>query len=1247
MNKKIAIASIIFSGVLGLAISVATIRSPFHKLESVSNTYTLTLNSSNCKPFLPGSAGQGQSTNDNSPRTTDGNPIIFAYNAASNSSTNAARLTKGTGWLANVTALSGITAITVEYSSGQLSLSYGSSYSNYGDTINITTATRYEINQYSHFKILATGSVATNVRTVKIEYTCAKPGSVVPVQDHTHHGYHYLAKEPTQYTAGNKEFYACVDCDYVSLVKEDEGEYIDTVLTYDLDSSHIAYIPPLYGLRNDLLRKPTQFDYPIAINIEVPSTGYYADNTGVEDAAPMIQYALNVIRGMGGGTLYVPAGRYLLNSQLLIPDRVTLVGDFKGVNSSDYGTVFLCNKSYSQEDSDLDNAQIYMYSNSGINGVTFYYPNQNINSVVEYGHTIYTQSNAAVNMANLFFINSYKGITINTPTVGAGELANIENVYGTFLKSGISGYMQTDVGYWNNINISPSYYANALSAYRCNDSATLTNYTRANLTAFTLGDLDDFGYNKINVDNAHIGIFFADPRVRPQSSAEAAFWGFFNDVNLTNCVMGIYAKGIFDSGAATFTHSSLGQIINVSRGGMIKLAKCAYDEILGSGKTVIETDSEDYEIPPSYDDSNTYNIPDYLYYIDTLDDTGATDVSSQLQTEINKFHTGGLIVLKNGTYRLDNPITVPSNMLLTSFGNSFSRSELNETSDKLVKFISYSSDSCVKLSSYAGINGIRIYNAYKDPDTARTILSNSNTDSFVAVKGIGSNCFAINTETTYTFTGFDFSSVSNHYIKYCYGSAYETFIKVGSSGKVIASLSNLNFLSRSSVASFAVANQSALESFVNFESSLETLEPVRTLTRTYSTMIKVTGSNELILNCFSYGVKCLIDSTSSNVLAVNTSLDYLLDNNYMYVINGGDVTITNTFRVFGKSFNLVSGHLKIYGRFDFDNKREKTYDSNIDSSDEPMPLPGNLTTVSLSTCETNTGLSGATRSTEQRHSGSRSWKASSTTNPAVAYSFSSRDISSYMSTGYLRFYLYCSNVNNKGSDAYVELTSSGTCDSQEINFFIGSQIKTNGWNEILLELSAKQPGSADEFNPKSLNYFRFHCLNANCNYYIDDIDFLVDTSGPSIITISECENLTGAAGMSLSDFRMHGSYSHKANDSVNALFIYSFSSVDISSYMANGYLSFYIYVEDMTKLGTVIQLELTSSGTCDSQEITASVIERITHNGWNHIQIPLSVIADWHGSADAFDPTNFNYFRLYSLDSNCYFYLDHIQLING
>lgn len=1238
MNKKIISAISLSLVATSLVVALVTTKHSYNRLESKSNYYTFTLDSSNSS-FIPGSRGSGQSDASNSPKTSNNNPILFAYGNASRYSNHIGKFATN-GYLANYTAFSGLTSVTVTYTNGTLSLSSGTSYGSYGTQIEITSGMRYEINNKSHFRISVSGSLNTNIKSIVVEYTCVAPSPLDPVKDHTHHGYHYLAKEPTTEKPGNREFYTCDECAYISLVKEDEGEYVDTYLTYELSETHIAYLGPLYNLHNEYLRKPTQFDYPIAVNLEIPSSGYNIDNTGNTNAAPIIQNALEYIASLGGGTLYIPSGKYLLSSQLIIPSRVTLVGDFKGVNSSDYGTVFLCDKSYSAGNSITQNAQIRLASNAGINGITFYYPHQDVTSVTPYGQTIYVTENSAANLANLFFINAYDGIAINEPTAGSGELANIENVYGTFLHSGISGYSQTDVGYWNNINISPSYYENAISEYRCTNSTALYRYTRDNLIALTLGDLDDYGLNKVNIDNANIGILFPLESVRPSQG----FWGFLNDIQLTDCVTGVYSKNLFSAGSALFTHSLLGQVVNVSSSGMIKLAKCQYDEIMGNGNTIVETGSEDYEPAPTYNDSYTYNIPNYLYYIDTLDDTGNTDVSAQLQAELDKVYTGGLFLLKNGTYRLDNPIIVPDNTMLTSFASSFSRSKTEETKDELVKFISYSNDSCVQLGSGSGINGIRIYNPYRDPETAKYKLDNSQGDTFTAVKGIGNNSFAINTEVSFTFTGFDFSSVNGHFVKYCYGTAYQTFIKAGNSGKIIASLSNLNFLSRSSISAFSSVNNTLLDKYTLFEGDADKLNYVRVLTQTYSTMIELYSSNELVLNCFSYGIKCLINSNNSTLLAINTSLDNLLENNFMYIVNGGDAKIVNTFRVFGKAFNRISGHLEIYGRYDFSNKREMYFDSNTHQSDDPAPLPSYLVSNVLSNCENNSGLSGASRNTGQKHGGSYSWRASSSTNPAIAYTFTSRNISAYMTTGYLRFWLYCPNINNKGNDATIELTSSGTCDKQEIFFSIDNQIKKTGWNEIVLELSGSQPGPGDTpFNPSACNYFRFYALNCNGYYYIDDIEFLYDPASVNTIIINECENTTGTYGVVTSDFRMHGAYSWKSTNTSNAEFVHSFAPIDISSYMSDGYLCFYFYCPDINKLGTYMFVELTSSGLFDKEEITKNVESMVTHDGWNKIKIPLSSM--FPGSEDAFDPTGCNYIRIFTLNSDSYFYVDHIQLV--
>ena len=1240
MKKKLVLLlSLLFTTSLVVAFLLKT---PISKIQSVSsqqNAYIFTLDETN-NSFLPTSTGSGQSNNSNSPRTTNNNPILFAYVNSYKYSTYAIRMYKNSGSLANVTPFTGLRSVTVNIPSGSVSIAFGSAYQNYDDPITVTNGVRYEVDSKPYFKITA-GSSTAYIKSITVEYTCDGSSSLEPIMDHVHHGYHYLAKEPTKDNAGNLEFYACEECSYVSLTKEDDGQYVDTVLSYDLPSNHIAYVAPLFKLRNDLLRKPAQFAYPIAVNLEVPSTGYQADNTGASDASTIIQNALNYVSTLGGGTVYIASGKYLLNNKIVIPERVTLVGEFNGVNASDYGTVFLCNKSYSSSDSIGNNAQIYLASNAGINGFTFYYPNQNINNVTEYGNTIYAINNVAATLSNLFFINSYRGIAVNDSTEGMGELVNIENVYGTCLKEGIVGYAQSDVGYWNNINISPSYYENALSEYRCPNVAALYKYTRTHLTGLKLGDLDDFCFNKINIDNAEYGIYFPAECRRPLQ----AFWGILNDVHLTDCVTGIYAERLFSSGAALFTHSSLGKVINNGYEGRIKLAKCEYVELLGNGETMVEQGSETYEAAPTYNDSNTFSISNNLYYLDDLDDTGVTDVSGQMQQEINKCSLGGVIVLKNGTYRLDNPITVPANVMLTSFGNSFSRTNPHETKSELVKFISYSNDSCVKLSDFAGIQGIRIYNVYKDPDTAYTTLSASNTDPFVAVKAIGNNCFAINTETSYTFNGFDFTGPHNHFIKYCYGCAYDTLIKAGGSGKIISCLNNLNFLARSCLHDFAQANVTVLDKYYRFEDE-EKDEPhdkAREITRSFTTMIKLVNSDELVLNNFSYGVRCLINSSNSTLLAINTSQDNLKDDSYVYIINGGSAKIVNSFRVFGNSFNLVSGSLEIYGRYDFTNRREKYYNSASSINDDPVPYNDGLVEDILTRCENTSGLSQASRNSSTKYEGSYSWRASSTSNPVVAYTFNNKDISSYIRHGYIRFYVYCANINNKGTQSMIELTSSGTCDSEEITINVLDQIKVTGWNEVVVKLSEMEH-SGGTFNPASLNYFRFYVLNSNCYYYIDYISFFRAPTLTNQIVINDCESTYSTNGVSTSEFRVEGEYSWKANDSVNAVFACTFSAKDISSYISNGYLDFYLYVPHLSMLGDVVYAELTSSGNCDVAEITNSVKEYITEDGWNHVHMPLSNF--WRGSDNGtFDPTSCNFFRLYTLNSTTNLYLDNVRLV--
>ena len=189
----------------------------------------------------------------------------------------------------------------------------------------------------------------------------------------------------------------------------------------------------------------------------------------------------------------------------------------------------------------------------------------------------------------------------------------------------------------------------------------------------------------------------------------------------------------------------------------------------------------------------------------------------------------------------------------------------------------------------------------------------------------------------------------------------------------------------------------------------------------------------------------------------------------------------------------------------------------------------------------------------------------------------------------------------------------------------------------------KGPGT---FNPAASNYFRFYVLNSNCNYFVDYISFYHTPTPSNQFVINNCDSLTNTAGVSLSDYRVEGPKSWKANDSVNAVFACTFSATDISSYMTNGYLDFYLYIPHLSMLGDIVYVELTSSGNCDVEELTNSAKEYITEDGWNHVRMPLSSL--WRGSDNGtFDPTACNFFRLYTLNSTASIYMDNIRIVNS
>jgi Pectate lyase superfamily protein len=184
-----------------------------------------------------------------------------------------------------------------------------------------------------------------------------------------------------------------------------------------------------------------------------------AKGDGVSDDAPAIQRALDAAHAAGGGTAYLPPGRYLTRSALTVPDGVTLRGSFGCVPShaglrdrgqpkpGEDGTVLLVTAGRGMEDG---TPYLTLNTNSSVAGLTIFYPEQTIDEVpTAYPWAIAMRGkNPAV--LDVELLNPYQGIDASN-----NERHNIRNVTGQPLRRGIWVDAIYDIGRIENVHFNP------------------------------------------------------------------------------------------------------------------------------------------------------------------------------------------------------------------------------------------------------------------------------------------------------------------------------------------------------------------------------------------------------------------------------------------------------------------------------------------------------------------------------------------------------------------------------------------------------------------------------------------------------------------------------------------------------------------------------------------------------------------------------------------------------------------------
>lgn len=226
----------------------------------------------------------------------------------------------------------------------------------------------------------------------------------------------------------------------------------------------------------------------------------------------------------------------------------------------------------------------------------------------------------------------------------------------------------------------------------------------------------------------------------------------------------------------------------------------------------------------------------------------------------------------------------------------------------------------------------------------------------------------------------------------------------------------------------------------------------------------------------------------------------------------------------------------------------------------------------------------------------------------VSANMNPTDITEYRN-GKISFWMYIDNAASvRGGKIVVELTSSGTCDINEIAWSIPGDSLNTGWNEVTLSLASVNK-TGGEIDYSKVNYFRIYgteCSN-QLSVILDGVKLQKSVTRVAADgVIADCDTMDAflSAGGSITNAEgeyKQGSGALKLVQTDNVWWIATLKElVDVSSY-AEGGISMWLYVDDAAKLKTTLQFELTSGGTFDVDEYQWEISGLKT--GWNQVRL--------------------------------------------
>ncbi len=282
------------------------------------------------------------------------------------------------------------------------------------------------------------------------------------------------------------------------------------------------------------------------------------DNLGRPDYTAVVNSLLDGLNAAGGGALFIPAGQWDFRGTLTMPAGTSIFGEWANPdeNPEVRGTVL---KVYSGAGSADGTSFVKMMQHTQIRNVAFWYPEQSVDTLVQYPPTIQTFQYTFVE--NVTLVNSYFGIQNNS----GANCPNAWNIYGTPLNIGLDFDNVIDIARVEELHFAAKYWMysglpNAPTAaadvkklenqlYNYAIGITLRRIdwsyvTYSDIVGYNIGLLFDRSVNGTSFPNGQcVGLNFTNCKYGHFSYGASSSCESLLDITMKNCEYGIYTTG--------------------------------------------------------------------------------------------------------------------------------------------------------------------------------------------------------------------------------------------------------------------------------------------------------------------------------------------------------------------------------------------------------------------------------------------------------------------------------------------------------------------------------------------------------------------------------------------------------------------------------------------------------------------------------------------------------------------------------